>query len=75
MLEDLKALPRERWRSVRARDVMRPVGPQLFVEPSVSIARADEIMQKNGTGSLAVVDSSGELVGFLQRKARRKAEA
>lgn len=71
-LEDLKAQPRERWRVLRARDVMRPVGPQLFVEPSVSMARADEIMQKNGTGSLAVVDDAGDLVGFLQRKARMK---
>lgn len=72
-LEDLKALPRERWRITRARDVMRPVGPQLFVAPSVSMTRADQLMQKNGTGSLAVVDSAGELVGFLQRKARMKA--
>ncbi|HEX8773607.1 MAG TPA: site-2 protease family protein [Pyrinomonadaceae bacterium] len=71
-LEDLKAQPRERWPRLRARDVMRPVGPQLFVEPSTSIARADEIMQKNGTGSLAVVDGAGDLVGFLQRKARMK---
>jgi Zn-dependent protease/CBS domain-containing protein len=66
-LEDLKAQPRERWRVLRARDVMRPVGPQLFVEPSVSMARADEIMQTNGTGSLAVVDGTGQLVGFIQR--------
>jgi Zn-dependent protease/CBS domain-containing protein len=73
-LEDLKALPRERWRQTRARDVMRPIGPQLFVAPSVSMIRADEMMRKNGTGSLAVVDSEGELVGFLQRKKRMKAE-
>ena len=73
-LEDLKAQPRERWPRLRARDVMRPVSDQLFVAPSVSMIRAQEIMQQNGTGSLAVVDSSGELVGFLQRKARRKDE-
>jgi Zn-dependent protease/CBS domain-containing protein len=71
-LEDLRQLPRERWRVTRARDVMRPVGASLFVEPSVTMARADELMQKNGTNSLAVVDSAGELVGFLQRKARRE---
>jgi Zn-dependent protease/CBS domain-containing protein len=71
-LEDLRRLPRERWRITRARDVMRPVGATLFVEPSVSMARADELMQKNGTNSLAVVDSAGELVGFLQRKTRRE---
>ncbi|HEX8495250.1 MAG TPA: site-2 protease family protein [Pyrinomonadaceae bacterium] len=71
-LEDLKALPRERWRQVRARDVMRPVAPQLFVDPSTALARANEIMQRNGVGSLAVVDGTGELVGFLQRGQLRK---
>jgi Zn-dependent protease len=73
-LEDLRQLPRARWRVTRARDVMRPVGDSLFVEPSVTMARADELMQKNGTNSLAVVDSAGELVGFLQRKKRMKTE-
>jgi Zn-dependent protease len=66
-LEDLKRLPRERWRQMRARDVMRPVGPQLFVDPSTTVARANEIMQHNGVGSVAVVSRTGELVGFLQR--------
>ncbi len=72
-LEDLKAQPRERWSRLRARDVMRPVSDQLFVAPSVSMIRAQEIMQHNGTGSLAVVDGSGELVGFLHRSKRIKA--
>ena len=39
-LEDLKSLPRERWCERRARDVMRPVGPRMFVEPSATIAYA-----------------------------------
>jgi Zn-dependent protease len=74
-LEDLKALPRERWREVRARDIMRPVGPLLFVEPSATMAHANELMQRNGAGALAVISSAGELVGFLQRgKVRRKDE-
>ena len=74
-LEDLRALPRERWRDVRARDVMRPVGPALFVEPSTTMAHANELMQHNGTNALAVINSTGELIGFLQRgKARRKDE-
>jgi CBS domain-containing protein len=71
-LEDLKQLPRERWRQVRARDVMRPVAPQLFVDPSTTVARANEIMQRNGVGSVAVVSSTGELVGFLQRGQLKK---
>lgn len=71
-LEDLKAVPRERWRQTRARDVMRPVGPLLFVEPTTPLARADELMQRNGVGSLAVIDDAGILIGFLQRGRRRK---
>ncbi|MGH9927704.1 MAG: CBS domain-containing protein, partial [Pyrinomonadaceae bacterium] len=65
-LEDLKAVPRERWRTVKAREVMRPVSPQLFVEPSTSISRANEIMLRNGVGAVAVIDETGALVGFLQ---------
>lgn len=71
-LEDLKALPRERWRATRARDVMRPVDSTLFVESSATMARANEIMQSNGVGSVAVVDHTGQLVGFLQRGRLKK---
>ena len=66
-LDDLKALPRERWRHVRAREVMRPVSPQLFVASSTPMARANEIMKLNGIGALAVIDGVGALVGFLQQ--------
>ncbi|HEY0547463.1 MAG TPA: site-2 protease family protein [Pyrinomonadaceae bacterium] len=66
-LEDLKALPRERWPRVRAREVMRPVSPLLFVAPTTPMARANEIMKRNGVGALAVIDGSGALVGFLQQ--------
>lgn len=65
-LEDLKSLPRESWRVTRARDVMRPIGPRFFVEPSATLEYAKELMKRNGVGSVAVVDSKGELVGFLQ---------
>ncbi|MBA2731804.1 MAG: site-2 protease family protein [Acidobacteria bacterium] len=71
-LEDLKSLPRERWRQTRARDVMRPVDDTLFVESSATMARADEIMQSNGVGSVAVVDHTGQLVGFLQQGRLKK---
>ncbi|MEA2175825.1 MAG: hypothetical protein QOD00_3417 [Blastocatellia bacterium] len=72
-LEDLKALPRESWHSTRARDVMRPVHPQFFIDPSATIAHANRLMQNNGVGSLAVINQAGELVGFLQRgKLKRK---
>ena len=74
-LEDLKALPRERWRATLARDVMRPVDPTLFLESTATMERADEIMQRNGVGSVAIVDHTGQLVGFLQRGRLRKKRA
>jgi Zn-dependent protease len=65
-LEDIKSVPRDKWSRLRAADLMRPVEPRFFVEPSSTIARASEMMKQNGIGSLAVIDSSGTLVGFLQ---------
>jgi Zn-dependent protease len=73
-LEDLKKLPRERWRQTRARDVMRPVDPTLFVESTATMARADSLMQRNGVGSVAVIDHAGQLVGFLQHGRLKKAK-
>ncbi len=75
-LEDLKNLPRERWHLTRARDVMRPIAPRFFVEPNATLDYAQELMKRNGIGSVAVVGRTGELVGFLQtgkfkRKKRR----
>ncbi|MBD0373345.1 MAG: site-2 protease family protein [Pyrinomonadaceae bacterium] len=71
-LEDLKALPRERWHRTKAREVMRPVSPSLFVASTATMAEASAIMQRNGTGSLAVIDPRGQLVGFLQQGIRKK---
>jgi len=65
-LEDLKTLPRERWHLTKAMDVMRPIAPRFFVEPTASLDYARELMKRNGVGSLAVVGKNGELVGFLQ---------
>jgi len=65
-LEDLKSLPRERWHSTKAVDVMRPIGPRFFVEPNATLDYARELMKRNGVGSLAVVGKNGELVGFIQ---------
>ena len=72
-LEDLKTLPRERWHLTRAREVMRPIAPRFFVEPNATLDYAQELMKRNGIGSLAVVGKTGELVGFLQSgKFKRK---
>lgn len=76
-LQDLKSLPRERWREKRARDVMRPVASEMFVGPSAMLSSARALMQVNGLGSLAVIDDKGKLIGFLQNgrlRAKRKGE-
>jgi Zn-dependent protease len=65
-LEDLKSVPRERWHLTRAGDLMRPIAPRFFVEPNATLDYAQELMKRNGIGSVAVVGKSGELVGFLQ---------
>jgi Zn-dependent protease len=75
-LEDLKAIPREKWHQTRARDVMRPIAPRFFVEPNATLDYARELMRRNGVGSLAVVGKNGELIGFLQNgnfKRRKRA--
>jgi Zn-dependent protease len=66
LLEDMKAVPREKWRTTRVRDVMRPVEADHFVETRTSLAEARELMSANGVGALGVIDSGGKLVGFLQ---------
>lgn len=74
-LPDLKKLARENWPRTRISQVMRPVEPQFFVAPSMPLAHADALMKQNGAGALAVINSAGELVGFLQRgrlKSRRE---
>ena len=53
---------------------MRPIGPRFFVEPSTTLDRARELMKRNGVGSLAVINSNGELVGFLQGGKLRRRE-
>ncbi|HMJ26823.1 MAG TPA: site-2 protease family protein [Pyrinomonadaceae bacterium] len=72
-LEDLKKLPRQQWRDRRVRDVMRPVDSSMFVKAPTTMDAANELIQSNGVGALAVIAESGEVVGFLRRgRVRRK---
>jgi len=72
MLDDLKKLPPEDWRKTKIRQVMRPVAPEHFVEVKTSLADAKALMRENGIGSLGVINTRGELVGYLQRGRLRK---
>lgn len=66
-LADLRKLPEASRHRTRVADVMRPVAPELFVDPTTPLTRADALMKQNGVGALAVLDGAGELVGFLHR--------
>lgn len=74
-LEDMKKIPREKWRDRRVRDAMKAVNQSLFVPENATIESANELINHNGVGAVAVVNGSGELVGFLRRgrlKRRKK---
>jgi len=71
-LADLKKIPRERWRSMRAREVMRAVNSSLFVPENATIESANELVEHNGIGAVAVIGQQGELVGFFRRGRLRK---
>jgi len=71
-LEDLKKIPREKWRSLRARQVMRTVNAQLFVPENATIESVNELLDHNGVGAVGVLNGSGELVGFLRRGRLKK---
>jgi Zn-dependent protease len=71
-LEDLKKIPREKWRGLRVRDTMRTVSSQLFVPQNATLESVNQLIEHNGVGAVAVIDQSGELVGFLRRGGLRK---
>jgi Zn-dependent protease len=66
-LEDLKRIPREKWRGLRTREVMRAVDAQLFVPENATIESVNDLLEQNGVGAVGVVNGAGELVGFLRR--------
>jgi len=71
-LEDLKKIPREKWRGLRVRDTMRTVSSQLFVPQNAPLESVDQLIEHNGVGAVAVINQSGDLVGFLRRGRLRK---
>jgi Zn-dependent protease len=72
-LSDLKKVPRQLWRDRVIREVMRPVSASMFVKTSTGMDTANELIQSNGVGALAVIADSGEVVGFLRRgRVKRK---
>lgn len=72
LLEDLKKLEKSKWHKTKIAKVMRGITADYFVESDFLLADARELMKNNGIGALGVIDSEGNLVGYLQRgKIRR----
>jgi Zn-dependent protease len=71
LLADLKEVPKDDWRKLVVRDVMRPIASNHFVEADTLLADARRLMRTNGVGALGVVDESGNLVGFMAGAVKR----
>jgi Zn-dependent protease len=65
LLEDMKPIPRESWRTTHVLTVMRPVSADHFVGSHSSLGEARNLMRENGIGAVAVLNDEGSLVGFL----------
>jgi Zn-dependent protease len=66
-IDQLKAIPRERWADTRVSEVMRPLDDALQAAPGDSLWDAFRKLSQNGLGRLAVVDR-GRLEGYLSIK-------
>ena len=65
VLEDVKAISSETWRTVTIRQVMRSAINDHFVHSENSVADARQLIETNGIGAVAVVSDDGRLIGFV----------
>jgi CBS domain-containing protein len=72
VLDDVKGVTRDKWRSLHIRDAVRRVEPEHFVHSENSIADARIFIESNGMGAVAVVSDSGQLVGIVYSTMLRK---
>jgi Zn-dependent protease/predicted transcriptional regulator len=66
-VQQVHAVPRDRWPLTRVREVMHPLTEQLVVSPSASVFDALAKAAGNRVGRLAVMDDT-RLVGYLSLK-------
>jgi Zn-dependent protease/CBS domain-containing protein len=64
-LKEVKALPKEKWKTTSAREIMIPREHLHTVTPSSSALDALNLMEKSDTPTLLVVDGNNHLVGLL----------
>jgi len=72
VLNDVKAVAAERWRSMTVREAIRRIENQHFVHSENSIADARVLIESNGIGAVAVVSGTGQLVGIVYAAMLRK---
>jgi Zn-dependent protease/CBS domain-containing protein len=72
LLEDIKGVQPELWRTTPIRKVMRRIENEHFVHADNSVADARSLIETNGIGAVAVVSDSGRLIGFLHSGSLRK---
>ena len=72
VLEDIKAIETEHWRSTTIRKVMRGIENEHFVHAENSVADARILIESNGIGAVAVVADDGRLIGFVHSGTLRK---
>ncbi|MEQ1762811.1 MAG: site-2 protease family protein [Pyrinomonadaceae bacterium] len=72
VLDDVKAVATDRWRSMPIRDAIRRIANEHFVHTENSIADARVLIESNGLGAVAVVSDSGQLVGVVYSGMLRK---
>ena len=72
VLDDVKALATDRWRSTPIRDAVRHLANEHFVHAQNSIADARVLIENNGLGAVAVVSDTGKLVGVVYAGMLRK---
>lgn len=72
VLEDVKAVEAQHWRSTTIRKVMRRLENEHFVHAENSVADARLLIESNGIGAVAVVSDDGRLVGFVHSGSLRK---
>ena len=66
-LGDIRAVPKEKWRETRVRDVMEPVTQHSLASPEETAIEVLSKMATLGVGRFPVV-RGGELVGIISRR-------
>jgi len=72
VLDDVKSVEPDQWRSMPIRSVIRRLKNEHFVHSQNSIADARVLIESNGIGAVAVVSDGGQLIGIVYAGMLRK---